>query len=276
MSLTGCKDIDIYILQLLCDKDLRNICQTNKYYFNLYNNDVLWRNKIFKIVKNYNYIIRADVTQYNNLLEAENDSVIGLFHAINMRDYCTLYHIVNNLKININYYFVVNNILENGQVNTKNTYYSKRNVSDTIWRYSPIDSILSTGDIQMWNILKLSIYKLEINSYNFSIIGNNLQIIKELVSDYKIEINSSVLIHTIRRDKIDILQLFLNSIDITIIEETVNTIFNETIYGINDWIEKSNSTFKWFIKIPIVNSFIENKLLSYPYIYQKRWKLSLF
>ena len=44
--LTGNKDIDTQILQILDDCNLRNIIQTNKYFNNLCKDDNFWSNRI--------------------------------------------------------------------------------------------------------------------------------------------------------------------------------------------------------------------------------------
>jgi hypothetical protein len=43
---TGQKDVDIMILNLLEDKDLISLCETNKYVNSICNNDTFWRDRI--------------------------------------------------------------------------------------------------------------------------------------------------------------------------------------------------------------------------------------
>ncbi len=277
MSLTKCKDIDICILKLLSDKDLFSMLNVNKYYKKFGNESRLWREKIFNLIGNYDYIDRCNIEQYYDLICARDDVVLGLFHTINTRDYCTLYYIICKLEVNINYYFVVNNLLDcdinSSGIYEKNTYYSKKNLSDIIWRYNPIDSVLSTGDIKMWNILNMSKYKLNITSYQSAIIGGNLEIIQDLIYSYNVEITTSILLYVIRLDKLHILKLFLNVVGTEDLYETANNIFTDTMHGVYDWLSSNsqNNTLKYFIKIPIISSYIETKLIYCPDVYKNRW-----
>ena len=46
--LTGNRDVDMEILQQLEDKDLVNVCQTNRYSRNLCNNQLFWMNRVLR------------------------------------------------------------------------------------------------------------------------------------------------------------------------------------------------------------------------------------
>ncbi len=42
------KDVDLLIMMELCDEDLYNFCQINKYGIKLSNNEDFWRNRLWK------------------------------------------------------------------------------------------------------------------------------------------------------------------------------------------------------------------------------------
>lgn len=50
---TSIKDLDIKWLNTLNDKDLMNIFQVNKYIYSLYNEDILWMNRVLKYYGKY-------------------------------------------------------------------------------------------------------------------------------------------------------------------------------------------------------------------------------
>ena len=61
---TGQKDVDITILNLLEDKDLINMCKTNKYVNSICENDNFWRDRI---IKKYNVL--PDITPFTSYRE---------------------------------------------------------------------------------------------------------------------------------------------------------------------------------------------------------------
>ena len=61
---TGQKDVDITILNLLEDKDLINMCKTNKYVYSICENDTFWRDRI---INKYNVL--PDIAPFENYRE---------------------------------------------------------------------------------------------------------------------------------------------------------------------------------------------------------------
>jgi hypothetical protein len=90
---TGMKDVDYLILKELEDKDLLNMCQTNKYLNSLCNEE-FWRQRFLsKFSNSPNYVKRAGITWaqlYKNAVQW--NKLLNKFHLIgSMDDYSEIY-----------------------------------------------------------------------------------------------------------------------------------------------------------------------------------------
>jgi hypothetical protein len=265
------KDLDYMLCSTLENKDLLSFCKTNKYYYEIYKSDKLWKMKIYlefhmdKYIKEY---INDHIKEYIKQNENLKNYYFELYHSITDPDFVKIiYNAINNKRCDIisvifrkrnldpNYSFCLG--FYEGEKILKKRYFSPISNKDKIWVYSPLDIISRHGTYLIWNFFKSLEYPIDI-TYSIvinAIYGNNEEIFKDISLMYNV-FTSSILYFSIRKNNIKSTQLILNGIDKEIIEELLNKMAFDFNLEYRNWIKEFNESLSLFLSHQKVSSFI--------------------
>ena len=245
MSITNVKDIDYMICMTLSETDFLSLSKTNKYHYNLYKGEEIWKRKL------YSLNIELDRTRlgkvyYDELMSIlKEDCVTHIFTAINEERIDVLDLLFKKKDLNPNYDFIF------GKFHKKNStkvYYSTSKFN-TNWPvvYSPISLILKTGSYTLWNWLKNGKYPLEMNKSFFvmAIASKNIEILRDLITYMAVE--DWILYFAIRSYNEEATSLLLKFVNQEITNSILDTMLIENNPEHLTWIDITNPAFHIFI-----------------------------
>jgi len=250
MSITNVKDLDILLLTYLNNIDLLSLALTNKYYWNIYNNRILWYLKIKEFCIPDKYLKKTkDKKYYIDIYKSikNKDFVTEVFNAIENNRSDKLFLNFVKRDLNPNYNFIIN-YDERFHKNLKNTYYSEKRNCNLINCFSPIKLVINSGDDLMWEIINSLKYKLKLDSgiYINCITNTNMKIFRDILK-YEIPVTCDMLLFSIRCYNVEITEIFLNIVNNKTVDDVMNIILINHYKEYKEW-SLSNEAFRIFYK----------------------------
>lgn len=247
MSLTNVKDLDYMLFLQLDEESLLSFCSINKYYYTLYNNDFIWRQKIlgYKIPEEIR-AITLDKKYYFSLYKAlkNPDFVKTIFVAICDQRIDILFILLREKNIDPEYMFTFSKRYSDNI--TKNYYYSENYNPNFPYFYYPVSLVIKSGNEKMWSVIKPYINNINTSHYILAIVGKSVRILEDLLK-FGIAIDSSILYFSIDSYNIESTVLLLKHVDQNCINSFFNTLIDQNSRSYLNWVQNRNLAFEHFI-----------------------------
>ena len=244
MSLTNVKDLDILICTYLNNKDLISFSQTNKHYYNIYNETSLWIHKILKF-KNEYLCKKLDKSYYIELYKAvKNENFVKvIFDAINAKRCDIVSLVFREKQLNPNYSFMFRY-----EVKLDKIYYATEVDNNAPYTFCPINLAINVQYYPMWDFFNRN-YKLDLDSYVYivSIARYNYEIFKDVLK-YEIPIEHYVLLFSIRSYNLETTKIILDIIDEKEIYNMLNIMNIDFKKEYMKWINEYNNSFEQVLR----------------------------
>lgn len=248
MSLTNVKDLDYLLCLQLDEKSLLAFCSVNKYYYSLYNNDFIWRQKIlrYNIPEEYRGI-KLDKNYYFSLYGALNhtDFVKTIFLAIIEQRADILFLLLREKNIDPQYMFTFSKRYSD---NLTNKYYnSEYHKPNFPYFYFPVSLIIKSGNNKMWNVIKPYVNNINTSHFILAIVGRSQEILEDLLK-FGVPIDCSTLYFSIDSYNVESTILLLQHVDQNCINSFFNTLMEQNSRSYLNWVQNRNLAFDHFIR----------------------------
>lgn len=271
---------------------IRNLSLVNKYWNNLLNSDILWRNKTLEILPSSFIGVKCNEKKenvwknyYSELYKVWNDPdyVYQIFRALIEERNDIIYVIFMKRKLDPNYTFVLRSHFER----EINCYYALKERIDGPWCFSPIKMVIRANNIQLWNFFKTH-YTLELNSdlfyecipdfSNHAVIysldneenlrllqehKNSRNVILEDLVNFDVEITPKILLFAMERNNLNAMKILLDKIDAGNLRAAILEIFHLSESRSKEYMNyqyfrlgKKHEVFRYFVTYERVAIFL--------------------
>lgn len=246
MSLTNVKDLDYMLCMQLDEASLLSFCSINKYYYSLYNNEFIWRQKLLgynipedlrsvKLNKKYYFEL------YNSLHRL--DFVTTIFLAICEERSDILFILLREKNINPEYMFTFSKRYSDW---ITKKYYSENYNPNFPYFYYPVSLVIKSGNEKMWSVIKPYVNNMDASHYILAIVGKNNKILDDIIK-FGVPIDNSIIYFSIDSYNVESTLLLLQHMDQNCINSFFNTLIDQNSRSYLNWIQNRNLAFEHFI-----------------------------